>query len=319
MNIKSLYNNIVNRRLKRLLLLKAEFSLFSRKQRQQEEFMRLCPDFSSIYDRLKEYDISRFTTPLWQDYNKKFKNIFLPEPPFDFLRNKIIMRTMFVDGCGKWLAEELSFLEKMSTFKTLQKLLEEDYVGRPAIRNSKYLTSHNSIHHLYHLVFFQNKTKVGIDECDSIVEWGGGYGNMAKIVKRINTRVTYIIIDMPLFSCIQWIYLSTVLGKDSVTIITDKTSDIISGKINILPLSFLGNQNIQADMFIATWSLSESSKFAQEYVGSLNFFDSKHLLLAFQKSSPTLPNADHLGYIAKRSGAGVEGIDFLPNNYYAFR
>jgi len=51
---------------------------------------------------------------------------------------------MFVDARGEWLTKEIAFLEKMLPPKKLRGLLEEDYVGRPNICNSKYLTSHNS-------------------------------------------------------------------------------------------------------------------------------------------------------------------------------
>ena len=190
--------------------------------------------------------------------------------------------------------------------------------GRPNICNSKYLTSHNSIHHLYHLIYFQDKAGVKLDEYNSVLEWGGGYGNMAKIVKRMNREMTYTIIDLPLLSCIQWLYLSTILGENEVNIITESKVGIRYGKINILPLGLLPEQALKTDVFIATWSLSESSKFAQDYVHSVDYFGAGHLLLAFQESSQRLPHASRIRDLIMKRGAKVKAIDFLPGNYYAF-
>jgi hypothetical protein len=81
----------------------------------------------------------------------------------------------------------------------------------------------------------------------------------------------------------------------------------------------LKNYNLKVDLFIATWSLSESSKYAQDYVNSLNFFDTKHLLIAYQESSREFPHASRIREIAITQGATIIPIKFLPGNYYAFK
>lgn len=212
-------------------------------------------------------------------------------------------------------------LEKRFSGDRLKVLLEEDYVGNPRIINSTYLTSHNSIHHLYHLTKFLDKTKSNLDEISTVVEWGGGYGNLAKIFRRLrSTTHTYIIIDTPLFSSIQWLYLSTILGPENVKLLQNPGDIVHSDKINLIPICFLDHQDLSADLFVSTWALSESSKFSQDYVVAHEWFKSKHLLIAYQKSSVDyLPNADRVGILAGLSGALIEEIDFLPGNYYAFR
>ena len=90
-------------------------------------------------------------------------------------------------------------------------------------------------------------------------------------------------------------------------------------KINLLPVCFSKNYQLNAELFIATWSLSESSKSVQDYVNSHNFFGAKHFLLSFQKSGKKLPYAGRLGEIARCRGAVIQSIKFLPGNYYAFK
>jgi hypothetical protein len=283
-------------------------------------FNSLLNNLSSIYNKLNKYNIVQFTTPVWENYNAKLEKVFLPYPPFSFLRDPIIISTMFVTSGGRWLKEELTFLEKKNSKDKLKFLLQEEYVGMPLLLNFTYLTSHNSIHHLYHLIRFLDKTKCNLDQINTIVEWGGGYGNMAKIFKRLKyTSLTYIIIDTPLFSSIQWLYLATVLGEENVNLLQNPEDSIHVGKINLIPICFVDRHKISADLFISTWALSESSKYSQDYVVAHKWFNAKHILLAYQNSSNRLPNAERVGEIAADIGAVIEDIEFLSGNHYAFR
>jgi len=311
---------LFTRRVIQLKMKLLQTRLARTKRNQIIAFNALRNNFYNIYNNLKKYDIDQFTTPLWENYNTKLEKVFLPYPPFSFLRDPIIMSTMFVTSGGRWLKEELTFLEKKNSKDKLKFLLQEEYVGMPLLLNFTYSTSHNSIHHLYHLIRFLDKTKCNLDQINTIVEWGGGYGNMAKIFKRLkSTPSTYIIIDTPLFSSIQWLYLATILGEESVNLLQNYEDSIHAGKINLIPICFVDRHKISADLFISTWALSESSKFSQDYVVTHEWFNAKHILLAYQDKSNKLPDAERVGKIAKDIGAVIEHIEFLPGNYYAFR
>lgn len=301
--------------LSRLRMESAQVKLAQMKGNQERAFYALRSGFSSIYGRLKEHDVGKFTTPLWENFNAELERIFLPNPPFSFLKNKIIRDTMFVAVGGNWLKKELAFLEEKISRNELKFLLQEDYVGEPILSNSKYLTSHNTIHHLYHFARFLARTHCNLDQIDRVVEWGGGYGNMAKIFKRLKAKpFTYIIIDTPLFSCIQWIYLTTILREENVNLIENCEDDIRDEKINLVPLCFLDCHAISSELFISTWALSESSRYSQDYVANHEWFNSKHILVAYQDSSKRLPDADRVGRLAKNIGAVTEQIEFLPAN-----
>ena len=147
---------------------------------QRTVFHDLRGDFSKIYGKLKKYDIGEFTTPVWEQLNAEIESTLLPYPSFSFLRNPLVGATMVINDFGQVLKQELTMLEKEYSEYRLEVLLEEDYVGSPFIINSKYLTSHNSIHHLYHLTKFLKITKSNLDEISTVVEWGGGYGNFKR-------------------------------------------------------------------------------------------------------------------------------------------
>ena len=149
------------------------------------------------------------------------------------------------------MKEELALLEKSYPSEKLKELLIEDYLGNPLLMNAKYLTSHNSIHQLYHFTRYQSETRNDFEQFRFVVEWGGGYGSLAKIYHRlVQNPVTYIIFDIPLFSCVQWLYLSVTMGKDRVNLIQQPDQKIAERKINLVPVIFREQfKNLEADLF----------------------------------------------------------------------
>lgn len=286
---------------------------------QRAAFATLREEFGPTYNLIKARDIGGFVTPIWQDVNAEMENLLIPAPPFNFLTNPTLRHQMFVVAGGRWLEEELSFLEKRIPQNRLKCLLKEDPTGDPQLLSSAYRTSHNSIHHLYHLIRFAEETGCDLETIEGVVEWGGGYGNMAKIFRRLRPASTYCIIDTPIFSTLQWLYLSTVLGVENVNLLRRPDDMIRTGKVNVIPLCFLDQLKPRADLFLSTWALSESSSVAQDYVVSRRWFEANRLLLAYQDTSEVAPSAGRLGEIASQAGASTIDIEFLSGNYYAFR
>ena len=148
----------------------------------------------------------------------------------------------------------------------------------------------------------------------TIVEWGGGYGCMAKIIMRINSEITCIIIDLPLVSCIQNNYLVELFGKDHVNLILSTKNKIKENKINILPLGLIKSFKLKTDMFISTWALSESSKYSQDYVRKNNFFGAKNILMAYSKGSETFPRPIEIEKDLINRGAILKKVKNLKKN-----
>lgn len=276
--------------------------------------------FSSIYNNLKKFDIQKFTTPPWNEYNNKIENSFLPFPSFSFLNHPIIRQTMFLSSHVKWIKEELKFIESNFSSSELRDLLLEDYVGMPEISNLRYSTSNTTIHHFYSISKFLHITKCDLNEISTVVEWGGGYGNMAKLFLRlIKKKITYIIIDTPLFSCIQWLYLASIHGSQNVNLIQNSNDKIEPLKINLLPVCFIEKYELQANLFISTWALSESSKGSQDFVAQSKWFNSEHVLLAYSIGGTKYPDAKILEKYAKEMNLTIESIGFLKGRYYAMK
>lgn len=68
--------------------------------------------------------------------------------------------------------------------------------------------SENLIHQMYHLWKWQQVTGRKIADLDMITEFGGGYGAMSLVARRMGFRGSYFIQDLPEFELLQEFFLS---------------------------------------------------------------------------------------------------------------
>ncbi len=141
---------------------------------------------------------------------------------------------------------------------------------------------------------------------------------MAKIIRRLNPEATYIIVDTPLFSTLQWLYLGTCLDPTDIRFVDSGAKGIEEGKINIMPLTAL-EIPVSVECFVSTWALSESTRYAQERVVVGDWFGAPHLLLGYQRQVAQFPDAEWVGVAAEAAGATIEDCGFSQRDRYAFR
>jgi hypothetical protein len=286
---------------------------------QRDAFVLRARRFGDVYSGLARLQSPSFSTDYWHSINAELERRLIPRPPIGFLRDRLIAGTMFIDRRGRLLREELSYLESRIEPDRLAELLREDYVGRPPLIR-RYRTSHNTVHHLYHLERYREATGCDLAGFRTVVEWGGGYGNLAKLFRRVSGgRCTYVIIDNPLFVALQWLYLGTILGEASVNLVSAHEAPLTQGALNLVPVGLVGVlDSARADLFISTWALSETGPDGQEQVFSRDWFGAKRLLLACQRSSTDFAAADRVTAAAMAEGAMISDIELLPGNCYAF-
>lgn len=71
-------------------------------------------------------------------------------------------------------------------------------------------------------------------ESSTIVEWGGGYGSLARLIRRLSPGdATYALVDAPILCAIAWRYLSDVLGEDAVAGVDE--GGLRPGRVNLVP------------------------------------------------------------------------------------
>ena len=65
----------------------------------------------------------------------------------------------------------------------------------------------NTLHQYYHLTKFENMSGKDIRDYDTIIEFGGGYGDQCLLINKIKPDINYHIIDLPELHQIQKFYL----------------------------------------------------------------------------------------------------------------
>lgn len=285
----------------------------------------LRKDFFENYDALRHENIERFTTPHWDSFNRGFEETFLPVPPLSFLRDAYLRSQMFVDE--RYLQEELPLLREHFSHD-LHRRARESLVGFPRLflLDGRCITSTNALHTLYHRARYERFSGQSVERTMNVIEWGGGYGMSAKLFMRDNPHGTYSIIDTPFFSCIQWLYLTAIFGDERVQLISDRTSKVEPNRINLVPVCFVEDVDLAADLFYSTWALDESSLIAQDLVVEGGWFGAERLLLATSPNPPSR-GSDHeaaendaaIANAARQAGASEIEIGFMPWSRYLFR
>lgn len=269
------------------------------------------------------YNYEEFLMPSWKKNTQEIEAVLIAELPFSFLRDQTLKRTMFAHMPKSTTELQKNFLKSHMSAELLTKTLKENSTGRPILNDFEFKSSGNSIHHLYHLAKYSSETEQEIIKLDHVLEYGGGYGNMARLVKKINRDATYTIVDIPVFAYIQLVYLRSIFGSDAVTLF-DETHRIVEGKINIVPLdtahlNLLARSDYVPSLFTSTWALSESNKKTQKTVFDFDYFKAEKLLLAYQKSNDSFKYAQDIEKLPPSYTINYkEELDYLENNYYLF-
>ncbi|MCC6405322.1 MAG: hypothetical protein IT405_02970 [Candidatus Yanofskybacteria bacterium] len=305
--------------VRRVALAPAQWRLERSGSAERLHYEQLAAQCATRYARIRTHDTGE-TTGLWRDFNERLERSLLPRPPWDFLRDPVISATMVMTKGGANLAAELAALRAFWPPETLRTMVRENALGSPRLANAELLTSHNSIHHAHHIARFLQATSVRPDTIGTVVEWGGGYGNLAKLWRRMKgCAPTWVIIDTPVLAVVQWLYLAAILGEDTVRLMEHSDTTLLHGGITIIPLQFVKAVPPTADLFVSTWAISESPRELQDMVVERSWFGARHLLLGYQDSNAHLPNAGRIGALAASVGATIEDLPALPGQHYAFR
>lgn len=220
----------------------------------------------------------------WGDWERSVAERFSGGVPVDFLRDPTLAHTMFFGATGR-LSERLDRVRAAFPGGVAEDLLLEDAIGRPPLVDRATMTSANRAHHAYHLATHAMVTGEALFSARTrtVVEWGGGYGDFARLVRRMNRAMTYVILDLPALGALQWVYLSALEGEGAAHLVTADDPTIKPGKINLVTSAFALDRltDLKADAFVSTWALTESPPAQQEAVVAREFFGASRLLVAY--------------------------------------
>lgn len=225
-----------------------------------------------------------------------------------FLQSPFIKGLMFSSDEGifineiKWI--ELNYPDKLELLKN------PNTFGNPDLRKYKdHPYNPNDIHMAYHFLKYHNFNKI-ISPL-KIFEWGGGYGNLYKIVKILYPELiqSYTIVDLPQCLEMQKYYLSNL--------------NLLDDKILFYSSLDLPETLPDHDLFISTWAISESPTECFEYLKAKNFYNCNRFLIALHQCGNHIPFMQESTVIFNyftSTNTHTEEISFIPGkNYYIFK
>lgn len=274
----------------------------------------LAARFAGQLEAVRSCGNAAYVRPDWAERNEQLARDLLPVPPADFLCHPAIAFQMMMGE--RIVPHELPYVrERLGD----DALLAEDAAGAPPtvpVPGTDIRTSPNTVHQLHHLLRYEDATGRRIRDAGTVVEWGGGFGSLMRLLVRLHGEApTCVIIDTPVFSALQWLYLSAVLGEDRVVLHHHRHRPVrpAPGRVNLVPIGLVGALHVEADLFISNWALNESMPAAQRDVVARRFFGAESLLLAMHAGDP-------FAAVVLDQGARAELVgDFMPGQQYLVR
>ena len=265
--------------------------------------------YKSIYDQIKdEYD-SSLITEFWLGMSKQIgENFSTQGAALDgkFTHDPSIESTM-VSNTGeiaKILPDVYAYLKArwpnpewfiylVRTMSTVRSSLAIQDITTMNIGDyDAVFTDWNMIYKLYELLHFLDEMpNVDMYKIRNIVEFGGGYGAMARLMTTLYPWINYTIIDLPSLLAVNYCYLNDWYYAPFVGIaehrvkpikfnlVTAKNKAILTAPshqvINFVPIGLAKEVDISGEMFIAVASLNEAPDKCINWVADKDYFGAK--------------------------------------------
>lgn len=232
-------------------------------------------------ERLRSEDV--LTHAYWKSNQNAIRDLILGKPDQHFFNFPPISGTMVSRGYDALQKYEILYLTYCIDEATRKKIafFRETSFGSIPIEINEFNCTANSLGQLY--VAARVLETVREYSLRSIIEFGGGFGNLARIFRQIDPTITYVIIDFPELLALQYMYLKNTLPDAHIIVHTrENAGDIDSGYIHLVPVYFADTLNVKADCFISRFGLSEATDAAQHLMLKKRFYDARFLYVVGQ-------------------------------------
>ncbi len=232
----------------------------------------------------------------WDRNRQTLRLHILENDPRNFLRWAPITGSMFFGH-----ALELEHL-KNYRWDRWSKVIEETWVGNPPTYPDYPKSSLNLIHTAYNLSCLTERSNIDVSRFKKIIEFGGGYGCMAKLIHDLGFTGTYTIFDLPEYLALQKYYLDSTSMRGDFRFV-DATEKL---------------EESTYDLFIAAWSLSEAPfELRSDFLKKIG--KPAYVLIAYQKDFESRDNVQYFKeYIRDNPDYDWDNyeIPHMPKNYY---
>jgi hypothetical protein len=259
--------------------------------------------------------------PTWVKFRDQVRMACENQDPRSFLRWPIVQHAMCLTNSGAVVPEYLA-LRASGRWDHFEKAVAESAAGNP-VRFLYYPSSSGSLlHHCHHVMSFERATGSDLAGADVILEFGGGYGSMCRLLHRLGFSGRYFIYDLPEFVALQRYFLKSL----DLPVRDGAPGGSAAGIYHFTNLESLQKalQDIPSEArkaFIATWSLSESQPLLRDhFLPLVERFDS--FLIAFQDFFCEVDNVAYFAGFQRSTAFRVEWtrkrLRELPGNNYLF-
>lgn len=190
--------------------------------------------------------------PSWQSNVTRLAELAASSDPRAFLTWDVVRRTMFLEYAS-YVANELGHLRRRPDWPARWRAaLTESPAGLPLPYLLYPRSSANLIHHAYHLARFEEATGRRTSDFSTVIEFGGGYGSMCRLLFKAGFNGRYVIYDLPAFRALQQFFLELAGVTPRNSVVWAESPEDIRRTIQS------ENPSASPSLFLATWSLSEA-------------------------------------------------------------
>lgn len=246
-------------------------------------------DMQDHYAALKSLKKNDLVHDFWRFAMSQIESIIDGKPDAHFLTQPIILQTMLRSQFGDMQRYEFDYIRRMHNSwhkKLLMRYKDTDFGGISS-RIKYFNWSVSTLGHAYYVArILEQYPNPG-----TIIELGGGYGNMARIWRQLFPSCVYIIIDLPELLALQYLFLQG-SGSQPVHVCHELPKDFSPG-IYLIPHTCISEINCKSDLFVSNFALSECAYDMQQAVVNKHFFDAQYVYLTGQ-----LENAWQEGWVS---------------------
>ena len=299
---------------------RANLSFFfnTRENRYTKKEIKIVNKIYKIAFKINENNNNKLNTH--KIFSNKILNLILKKQLLNFLQVGFVQQMFFIHN-RIFILFELLELFKDKKWSFWKKLISEDNIGNPVRFFIYPYSSGNKIHQIFHLKKFNDFSEINLREFDNVIEFGGGYGNMAKTFKKINPEINYIIFDTIEVNLLQYYYLRKSNIKVTIDCFKKKQVNLINN-LKILRKTINKIKYRKKTLFIANWSLSEVPI---SFRNKINFLikNIDYQIISYQDYFEKINNKKYFEKIMKNNlrkkrMSIIQNMRSKTNNYYLF-
>lgn len=232
----------------------------------------------------------------WVRNRNRLRQLILEDDVSNFLNWDVIKQTMFYEPP----VLELEFLQKLPNWNKWEKAIRESRVGKSKPYPGYSESSGNLIHQAYNLAQLVCTTGCAIEDMSQIIDFGGGYGCMCRLVHQLGFKGRYIIFDLPELLALQEYYLKSVGAATSISTKITDTENCIILLSDYNDLAKQLQKQAEPCAFIATWSISEAPPKLRNEIFAL-ISNPTYLLIAYQEQFRDINNSAYFAELIRSS------------------